>query len=108
LEVKKKYYSISEVAEMIQSNTSLLRFWEKEFPNFIKPQKNKKGNRVYQERDIKFVKIIHHLVKERGYTLAGAKTKLNKHKQETIENAELVMELKKLRRILEEIREEFS
>lgn len=93
---------------MIQSNASLLRFWEKEFPNYIKPQKNKKGNRIYQERDIKYIKIIHHLVKDRGYTLQGAKTKLNTNSKDTIENVELVMELERIKKTLEDIRDQFS
>jgi DNA-binding transcriptional MerR regulator len=108
LDLEKKYYSISEVADMIQSNASLLRFWEKEFPNYIKPQKNKKGNRIYQERDIKYIKIIHHLVKDRGYTLQGAKTKLNTNSKDTIENVELVMELERIKKTLEDIRDQFS
>lgn len=103
----KKYYSISEVADMIKSNTSLLRFWEKEFPQQIKPKKNNKGARMYTVEDIKIIKVIHHLVKERGHTLEGAKTKLRHKNKETIENAELVIELKRLKSILEDIRDEF-
>ena len=106
-DLTKKYYTISEVAEMIKSNTSLLRFWEKEFPTFIKPKKNNKGVRIYTVKDIQTIRVIHHLVKDRGHTLEGAKKKMQSHTKETIENAELVMELKRLRGLLVEIREEF-
>ena len=72
--IKKIYYSIGEVAAMFNVNKSLIRFWEKEFI-IIKPKKNKKGNRYFTENDINNFKIIFHLVKERGYTLDGAKKK---------------------------------
>ena len=73
--VEKLYYSIGEVADMFNVNTSLIRFWEKEF-DVIKPKKNKKGNRFFTIQDIENIKLIYHLVKERGMTLSGAKKKL--------------------------------
>jgi DNA-binding transcriptional MerR regulator len=106
-DLTKKYYTISEVADMIKSNTSLLRFWEREFPTFIKPKKNNKGVRIYTVKDIQTIRVIHHLVKDRGYTLEGAKKKMKSHAKETIENAELVMELQRLRALLVDIRDEF-
>ena len=72
--IQKIYYSIGEVATMFDVNKSLIRFWEKEF-SIIKPKKNRKGNRFFTEKDIENFKIIFHLVKERGYTLQGAKKK---------------------------------
>ena len=89
--IKKIYYSIGEVAVMFDVNKSLIRFWEKEF-NIIKPKKNKKGNRYFTEKDINNFKIIFHLVKERGYTLDGAKKKLRENKEGTIKNVEIVKE----------------
>ena len=74
-ETFKLYYSIGEVSEILNVNPSLLRFWEKEF-DVIKPSKNKKGNRIYKANDLKNLKLIHYLVKERGFTLEGAKKKL--------------------------------
>ena len=68
----KLYYSIGEVAKAFDVNTSLIRYWEQEFP-IIKPKKNKKGNRYFTPEDIKNLKIIYHLVKEKGYTLDGAR-----------------------------------
>lgn len=71
----KLYYSIGEVAKAFDVNASLIRYWEGEFP-VIKPKKNKKGNRYFTPEDIKNLQIIYHLVKEKGYTLDGAKIAL--------------------------------
>jgi len=102
--IKKIYYSIGEVAAMFDVNNSLIRFWEKEF-SIIKPKKNKKGNRYFTEKDIDNFKIIFHLVKERGYTLDGAKKKLRENKEDTIKNVEIVNQLKDIRAQLVAIRE---
>lgn len=102
--VKKLYYSIGEVADMFAVNTSLIRFWEKEF-SIIKPKKNKKGNRYFTEKDIANFKIIFHLVKERGYTLDGAKKKLRENKEDTLYNIEIVNQLKDIRAQLVALRE---
>jgi len=71
----KLYYSIGEVARAFDVNTSLIRYWEQEFP-IIKPKKNKKGNRYFTPEDIDNFKMIFHLVKEKGYTLDGARIAL--------------------------------
>lgn len=71
-ELTKLYYSISEVADMFQVNTSLIRFWHKEFPNYIKPKTNAKGNRMFTPKDVVNISKIYQLVKVRGYTLDGA------------------------------------
>ncbi len=102
--VKKIYYSIGEVAKMFDVNSSLIRFWEKEF-SIIKPKKNKKGNRYFTDKDIKNFKIIFHLVKERGYTLDGAKKKLRENKEDTIHNIEIINQLKDIREQLVSLRE---
>ena len=102
--IKKIYFSIGEVAEIFDVNNSLIRFWEKEF-SIIKPKKNKKGNRYFTEKDINNFKIIFHLVKERGYTLDGAKKKLRENKDGTIKNVEIVNKLKDIRTQLVAIRE---
>lgn len=72
---EKLYYSIGEVAKAFDVNTSLIRYWEQEFP-ILRPKKNKKGNRYFTPEDIKNLKIIYHLVKEKGYTLDGARIAL--------------------------------
>ena len=103
--IEKLYYSIGEVAEMFEVNVSLLRFWEKEF-EILKPKKNKKGNRMFTVTDLDNLKIIYHLVKERGFTLGGAKKKLKDNKSDTINNIEIVNRLKDIRQFLVELRDE--
>jgi DNA-binding transcriptional MerR regulator len=100
---EKLYYSIGEVANMLNVNTSTLRFWEKEF-NIIKPHKNNKGNRLFTSKDIDNLKIIHKLLKEEGYTIPGAREHL-KAKLPEIEADEKVVEtLEKVKEFLLEIR----
>jgi DNA-binding transcriptional MerR regulator len=80
---EKRYYGIGEVARAFNVNTSLIRFWEKEF-DALKPKKNAKGNRKFTPADIKTLELIFHLVKERGFTLDGAKIHLKENKQKTL------------------------
>ena len=102
---EKLFYKIGEVAEMFKVNVSLIRFWEKEF-DILKPKKNKKGNRLFTKKDLDNVNIIFHLVKERGFTLEGAKQKLKENKEDTINNIEIVNNLKDIRGFLVRLREE--
>ena len=97
----KVYYSIGEVSKILDVNTSLVRFWEKEF-EILKPKKNKKGNRMFTVVDFENLKLIFHLVKERGFTLEGAKNKLKENKEDTINNYEIVTRLKEVRSFLVE------
>lgn len=76
----KLFYTIGEIAEMFNVNTSLVRFWEKEF-DIIKPKKNKKGNRLFTPEDIDNFKVIYNLVKEQGLTLEGAKKYLKENRK---------------------------
>ena len=101
----KLFYGIGEVAQMFDVNTSLIRFWEKEF-DIIKPKKNKKGNRLFTNDDIDNFHIIFHLVKERGFTLEGAKQKLKDNKEDTINNIEVVKSLEKVKAFLLEVKKE--
>lgn len=93
----KLYYSISEVADLLNVNQSLLRFWEKEFEGMIEPRKNIKGTRTYKESDIELLKLIYHLVKVQGLTLAGAKKKIKENKDSAVKNQEIYSRLQKLR-----------
>ncbi len=93
---EKRYYSIGEVAEAFKVNTSLIRFWEKEF-DVIKPKKNAKGNRKFTPDDIKNLELIFHLVKERGFTLEGAKTHLKEEKQKTLSNFDIIRKLESVK-----------
>lgn len=102
----KLYYTIGEVADMFKVNASLIRFWEKEF-DIIKPGKNKKGNRLFTKKDIGNFRTIYHLVKEKGFTLQGAKEKLKTGGVESVsKNAEVVESLKKLKEFLLEIKKD--
>lgn len=92
----KVYYSIGEVADMFHVNTSLIRFWEKEF-DIIKPHKNKKGNRQFTKADIDNFHLIYHLVKEKGMTLKGAQLKLSEKRNETEANFEIIKRLQAVR-----------
>ena len=102
---KKLFYKISEVSEMFSVNISAIRFWEKEF-DILKPKKNKKGNRLFTPKDIKNIQIIYHLLKERGFTVEGAKKKLKENKTDTIDNIEIVTHLKDIRGFLVNLREQ--
>ena len=101
---EKHYYSIGEVAVKFGLAPSTLRFWEKEFDT-IKPFKNKKGDRFYTLEDINHLALINHLVKERGMTLKGAKTKIRENKEETESTYEIVRKLQQIKTYLLEIKE---
>jgi DNA-binding transcriptional MerR regulator len=100
---KKQYYSIGEVAEMFSLNTSLLRYWETEF-DILKPRKNRKGDRHFRPEDIKNLSLIHHLLRQRKYTIEGAKDYLKKNKSKAQQNFELIQRLEKLRKFLLELK----
>ncbi|MFL1013129.1 MerR family transcriptional regulator [Flavisericum labens] len=101
---EKRYYGIGEVAKAFDVNTSLIRFWEKEF-DVLKPKKNAKGNRKFTPEDIKNLKFIYHLVKERGFTLEGAKTHLKEEKKQALSNFEIVSKLEDIKNQLTKIKE---
>ena len=102
---EKRYYGIGEVAKAFNVNTSLIRFWEKEF-DVIKPKKNAKGNRKFTPEDIKNLQFIYHLVKERGFTLEGAKTHLKEGKKQTLNNYEIISKLEGIKTQLIKIKSE--
>ena len=102
--IEKLYYTIGEVAHMFDVNTSLIRFWEKEF-DIIKPKRNNKGNRLFTKQDVENFYIIYHLVKERGLTLDGAKMKMKDNKDDTINNFEVVKSLQNIKQLLLEVKE---
>ena len=105
--IEKIFYSISEVAEMLDVNQSLIRFWEKEF-DVLKPQKNKKGNRLFRLQDIENLRLIYHLVKEKGLTLKGAKLKLQNNKQEIIDSFEIIKKLQSVKQNLIQLKDELD
>ena len=102
---EKRYYGIGEVAQAFGVNTSLIRFWEKEF-DVLQPKKNAKGNRKFTPQDIKNLQLIYHLVKERGFTLEGAKIHLKEDKHKTLSNFEVIEKLQKVKAELLKIKEQ--
>lgn len=102
----KMYFSIGEVSELFEVNPSLIRFWEKEF-DILKPKKNRKGNRLYTQKDVENLRNIYFLVKERGFTLEGARKKLKENTAEGDNTAEVVARLKDIKAFLLELREQF-
>lgn len=100
---EKRYYKIGEVAKAFGVNTSHIRFWEKEF-DIIKPKKNAKGNRLFTQEDIKNFKLIYNLVKERGFTLEGAKQKLKKNPDSVFNNHEIISRLEAVKEELLKIK----
>ncbi len=106
-EIEKIYYSIGEVAEMFNVAPSLIRFWESEF-ELIQPKKNRKGNRQFTKEDIENVRTIYHLVKEKGFTLQGAKEMLRNDSQAVKDKMEMISSLKKVRAFLNEVRDKLK
>ncbi len=104
-EITKLYYPIGEVAEIFGVNTSLIRYWEKEF-DILKPRKNRKGNRLFTKKDLENLKIIYHLVKEKGYTLDGAKLKLKNNKSDVLQNQQIIDSLQSIKSFLIQIKDD--
>ena len=100
---EKRYYGIGEIARAFSVNTSLIRFWEKEF-EVLKPKKNAKGNRRFTPDDVRNLKLIYNLVKERGFTLEGAKQHLQLEKKKTLDNLALIEKLEAIKSELEAIK----
>jgi DNA-binding transcriptional MerR regulator len=102
---EKRYYSIGELSKAFDVNASLIRFWDKEF-DILKPKKNAKGNRMFTPEDVKNLQLIFHLVKERGFTLEGAKTHLKEGQKKTLDKFEIISKLEGIKSQLMQIKEE--
>lgn len=103
LSPEKRYFSIGEIAKAFNVNASLIRFWDKEF-DILKPKKNAKGNRMFTPEDVKNLQLIYHLVKERGFTLDGAKTHLKEGQKKTLDKFEIISKLETIKAQLTEIK----
>jgi len=103
--IEKIYYTIGEVAELFEVNASLIRFWETEF-DALKPQKNKKGNRLFTKEDLNTIRIIYHLVKEKGYTLQGARDKMKGNKADVGKQVEVIDSLQRIKTFLLELKKD--
>ena len=99
---QKSYYSIGKVAEMFKVNQSLIRFWENEF-DVLKPKKNGKGDRLFRPEDIKNLQLIHHLIREKKYTMEGAKDFIKKNKKSD-EKFAMIESLKRIKGFLNELK----
>ena len=104
--IEKRYYTIGEVAEMFDVSKSLIRFWEGEF-DILKPHKNSKGDRRFTPLNIEQVRLIYHLVKERGFTLEGAKREITQEKDRYKERQQVLDRLKNIKDFLVDLREQF-
>jgi len=102
---EKRYYSIGELALAFKVNASLIRFWDKEF-DVLKPKKNAKGNRMFTPEDVKNLQLIYHLVKERGFTLEGAKVHLKESQKKTLDKFEIISKLEAIKMSLTNIKNE--
>lgn len=100
----KLLYSMGEVTEMFDVNASLIRYWESKF-DCIRPRKNKKGNRMFTPEDVENLKLIYHLVKEKGMTLEGANRTMKHNRRAVAGDASLLERLQKIRALLVEVRE---
>ncbi|MGE4413869.1 MAG: MerR family transcriptional regulator [Bacteroidia bacterium] len=101
--VEKLYYTIGEVSEMLDENTSLVRFWAQKFPEFIRPARNKKGNRLFTAQDVTNFKMIHFLVKERGMTLEGALKRMKDNKEGIDRRIDVIESLNGIKEKLEAV-----
>ena len=101
----KRYYKIGEVAKAFNVNASLIRFWDKEF-DVLKPKKNNKGNRLFTQEDIENLKMIYHLVKEKGFTLEGAKKTLKTKKKKIKEEHSVIARLEAIKNELIQIKDQ--
>lgn len=104
-EFTKRYYSISEVAERFDVSQSLIRYWEKEFDN-LRPTKNSKGDRRFTEKNLVQFKLIYHLLKEKGYTIKGAKQEIKENRAKYVMKQKVVDKLEKLKFDLEDLKKE--
>ena len=104
---EKLYYRIGEVAEMFNVNTSLIRYWESEF-SVLRPRKSTKGNRMFTQRDLRYLRMIYQLVKVQGYTLQGAKDALKKDFDQLERKTTVLMTLERTKKFLLELDKELE
>ena len=105
LSKEKRYYSIGELAKAFDVNASLIRFWDSEF-DILQPKKNAKGNRMFTPEDVKNLQLIYHLVKERGFTLEGARTHLKEGQKKTLDKFDIISKLEAIKVQLTNIKNE--
>ncbi len=105
MNTEKKYYSISEVADILGVNQSKIRYWESRFKQFIKPRRSRRGDRMFSQKDIENLKVIKHLVEDLGLKLNGAEQYLKHHKDELEAKMVVINKLKNIKSLLEDLRD---
>ncbi|HYV95590.1 MAG TPA: MerR family transcriptional regulator [Chitinophagales bacterium] len=104
---EKQYYAIGEVAKMLNTTVSKIRFWEIEF-DVLRPKKNKKGDRFFTKQDIEYLRLIYHLLKEKGYTIEGARKQLQQNPEKQFEKMKLIKSLKEIREFLSSLKNQLD
>ena len=104
---EKQYYAIGEVAAMLKTSVSKVRFWEIEF-DVLRPKKNKRGDRFFTRQDIEYLKVIYHLLKEKGYTIEGARKQLQQNPEKQFEKMKLLKSLKDIREFLSSLKDQLD
>jgi DNA-binding transcriptional MerR regulator len=102
--VKKLYYPIGEVATWFNVNTSLIRYWEKEFKQ-LQPRKTRKGDRLFRAQDIEFLRQLYYLLREKKYSIEGAKTYLKNNKEKAEKDISLLTSLKNIKQFIVSLKE---
>jgi DNA-binding transcriptional MerR regulator len=100
---KRQYYTIGEVAAMFGANQSQIRFWENEF-DILQPKKNKKGDRYFRPEDVKNLVLIHHLLRQRRFTIEGAREYLKRHSKRAADTHQAIQSLERLKAFLQEMK----
>ena len=108
MELKNKYYSIGEVADILKVSKPKIRYWEKEFNQFVKPRRSRRGDRMFSVKDIENLKMIQHLVEDLGFTLEGAREYLKNKKDALKAKIEIIDILKGVKKELEDIRDSIN
>lgn len=106
-DIEKKYFTIGEISDQLKVAPSLIRFWETEF-EILRPKKNKNGIRQFSREDVEALHMIHHLVKERGYTLQGANEILKKNRNKLVDIKSQITSLNEIKKFLVKIKNNLS
>jgi DNA-binding transcriptional MerR regulator len=104
IETARLFYSIGEVANIFNEETSLIRFWTNHFRSLINPKRNKKGNRLFSQQDVETIKLIHFLVRQQGMKLDGAYKRIVENREGAMKNMQIIKKLEDIKQLLLEIK----
>lgn len=105
--LEKRYYTIKEIANYLEVNSSAIRFWEKQF-SFVQPNRSSKGMRRFSVEEVKKLEMIHHLLKVKGYTIEGAKQKLKEKHHDSLSNLEIIQKLEHVKEVLTQLKKQLK